>query len=964
MANVILPEQFENLLKKDQRLSGVVYSTLSDFGEILKENKLYFFEEYTEHGISHIQSVLRGSERLIKKETIESIFQVQDVAYYILAVLLHDIGMHLNYDGFLSLLNGDNDDINVKELDELKWIDLWQEYLAEAKRFNGKQLYAIFGDENTIIHDPFNKKRGDLTSNDRKLIGEFIRRNHPRLAHEIALKGMPGTNRLAFGGDLEYNIKNLIGLVARSHGMDLRKCLDYLVETYGKETRRNAYGTHWVFLMILLRIADYLQIDKDRSSSIILKTKTFESPISNIEHSAHEIVNNIDDKFQDDPEMIFVTISPKDSYMHLKLKRLIKSIQYEFDLSWAVLGELYGNIKEKPEIKYRRITSNLESKDFENKQNYIPEQFSFKANDDIIKLLISPLYGKDPKYGVRELLQNSVDACHERNECEKSNKKYVPVIAIKVYQENNEPYFEIMDNGKGMSIDEIKNYFLKAGASYRTSLDWKKQFIDENGKSKIQRNGRFGVGALAAFLLGNEIYVETRKMNSQIGFVFKASLNSDQINITKSDKLKEGTIIRIKTNEQIIELLEKELKRPSYYHDVRWHEWYTLAIPEIKYKFFGQELIPYKSLDPYYTNVPKDWNFIDSDGFEKILWRYKKHSYEKELICNGIVIPENSYEQEKHFDLGLIRSKPKLVIFDNDGVLPISLNRNKLTDKVSFSQDLKIDLYKDFIARILTFDLKANVKDNKITIGVQHFNYPGNIRNDSIYNRYGPSNYYLPIELEKNYLEQYYYNQNLIDQFLISKNGYIVNYNYFIKHLTKPNLLFIQAENINKEHLTIDIEDNFFMFSNSKINSIEDYKSAIEGNFHNLKSNSMEKNDTRIFLKTEKYNHLFRSSVKRVSNYLKSHCKIDGEFKGWMKIKLDNPKDSLITDKFLLSHKDDINFIRESPLYCFGAGDKDFNDLLEKYIGKDIVIPYSLKKRREKYPLVFKELESYMKKYL
>jgi hypothetical protein len=241
--------------------------------------------------------------------------------------------------------------------------------------------YAIFGDENAIIIDPLSKPRGKLDSDDRKLIGEFIRRHHARLAHEIALKGMPGKERIEFAAGLDYKIKNLIGLIARSHGMDLRKCVDYLVEVCGSANKRNAYNTHWVFLMVLLRLGDYLQIDKSRSSATIVKSKTFESPVSKIEHEAHLTVDSVDDRYQDDPERIYVTISPKDSNMYLKMKRHIKSIQDEFDMSWAVLGELYGNVDKLIGIKYRRITTNLEDKEVAEKQQYVPDYFAFKAND-------------------------------------------------------------------------------------------------------------------------------------------------------------------------------------------------------------------------------------------------------------------------------------------------------------------------------------------------------------------------------------------------------------------------------------------------------------------------------------------------------------------------------------------------------------------------------------------------------
>ncbi|GAL75709.1 hypothetical protein JCM19275_1592 [Nonlabens ulvanivorans] len=439
MANIIIPESLNSLLQKDQRLDGIVKKTLSDFGEILKENNLFFFEEYTDHGLEHIQNVLHGSSKLVSDDTLENILTSDDIAFYILSVILHDIGMHLTLDGFKILLSGGEYDNLTPELSELSWENLWQNYLSEAKRFSGKQLISIFGNEDIEIRNPLILKAGELNGNDRKLIGgEFIRRHHPRIAHEIAINGFPSLekNKIPFASELNIKQLDLIGLIARSHGMNLRKCVEFLENKHGN-SRRIPLGIHASYLMILLRISDYLQIDSSRVSKIVMKTKTFESPISELEHNSHLAIDFIDDKYQDDPERIHVSAAPKDSFMYLKLKKLFKSIQTEFDISWAVLGELYGNLENKPLIKFRRISSNLDDLNYIKEQTYIGDYISFKANDDITKLLIGPLYGNHPKYGIRELIQNSVDACNERSEIENFNLDYSAEVNIEIIENAN-----------------------------------------------------------------------------------------------------------------------------------------------------------------------------------------------------------------------------------------------------------------------------------------------------------------------------------------------------------------------------------------------------------------------------------------------------------------------------------------------------------------------------------------------
>lgn len=970
MSNIKLPDSFKKKIENNQNLDGIVKTTLSNFGEILEENKLYFFEEYTDHGIKHIESLLISSENLITDHTINKILETTDISYYVLSVILHDIGMHINLDGFLCLLNGEFDDIKIKEFDFLTWNELWMEFLKEAIKFSGKQLKSIFGDEKTLVRIPPLSNRGQITENDKKLIGEFLRRYHARLAHEIALKGFPGNpNYIDFATGLDKKTKNIIGLVARSHGMGLRKCMDYIEDFFGRENRKHPNNCHVTFLMILLRIADYIQIDSERIFKKLLRVKTFASPLSEMEQNAHLAIEQVEEKYHDDPERIFVTAAPKDSEMYLKLLKLIKNIQKEFDISWAVLGEIYGTNTNKPEIKYRRITSNLEDEKFLSNQEYVADNFCFKANDEITKLLIAPLYGNDIKFGFRELIQNSIDACNERDTIEKG-KKYKTQIKIEIdLDEDSTPFVLITDNGIGMDAGVIKNYFLSSGASYRKSLEWQKEFTDKKGNIKVQRNGRFGIGILASFLIGNEIYVETKKIGNNIGYKFKADLNSEQINILKSETIAQGTRIKILITKETVSKLEVESKS---YHDSQfntplWFKWYTLTNPKIKYFLFGKELIPYKSLDPDLNDeLPIKWNSINSEGFKRILWTYSSEFSKNNFTCNGIVIPTNNLGKGT-IDLGLISNVPKISVFDFNAFLPLTLNRNSFSDKLSFSHDLKIDIYKDFIAYILCYKTFKNyVKGKKIyfqmtTWPTQTAKYPGTQHSYSDYYTY-PYGSNLYDKQRQNGLNFFH----IIDDILISKKGFILNYNYFINKIGKLNAVLIQSESLTYKHdsIDLDIKDRFLILSNHNINSIEDYKIAIEPRQFDIKENVFLPFNSRIFLKTEKYDYLFKSKSKRVSQWLRNICEVKSTKDGWVCLHLDEPKESLFNEIFLKKYSKEINFIREYEIFCQDEGDVDFNNLLKKYLGDDVIIPYSREERKKKYPLAFKELERYMKKYL
>ncbi len=141
MANVKIPGNFLRKLEDNQGLDGIVKLVLNDFGQILDYNEFYFFRGYTDHSIKHIENVLASSDRLITEETFEKVLTHNDIAYYILVVILHDLGMHLSLDGFNYLIQGNFDGKRIEEVDKISWKDLWDEFLMEAKKWRLKRLW-------------------------------------------------------------------------------------------------------------------------------------------------------------------------------------------------------------------------------------------------------------------------------------------------------------------------------------------------------------------------------------------------------------------------------------------------------------------------------------------------------------------------------------------------------------------------------------------------------------------------------------------------------------------------------------------------------------------------------------------------------------------------------------------------------------------------------------------------------
>jgi molecular chaperone HtpG len=949
MISINLPERFKKKLDLDDYYTALVFTVLESFGQILKENKLFFFEEYTNHGVAHIEQVLIASDNLIPIDTFDHILTSKDIAYYILAVILHDLGMHIRAEGLLSLISGENDMLLNNDLDSCTWSQLWNEYVAEAKRFEKKQLLEIFGPDlkNNVIQIPDLVHPDSIDGYQRKLVGEFIRRHHPRLAHEIALKGFPALNFLGFASILPEKERYMIGLIARSHGFDLRQSVDHTEFRFGRPSLPVTFGIHTTYLMVLLRLADYLQIDKTRTSIVLLKLRSLSSPISKIEHAAHLAIEPIEMDYQQDPERLFVTADPLDSIMYFKLKRLFTGIQHEFDQSWAVLGEYYGHNPKKPLIRFRRIVSNLDNSSFKERLRYVPDEFSFKVNEKLIPSLVAPLYGNNPTYGVREMLQNAIDACKERKILESDNVEYEPKVYVSVIEDNGKRYFEINDNGIGMDILVIKEYFLIAGASYRDSGLWRGAFVSDAGETKVLRTGRFGIGALAAFLIGNEIEVTTRKLGKATGYVFKASIDSDGIQIWKNENSKVGTTIRIPLNYSMYAWFEKDwhVKDDGY-----WHNWYSLSSPEVVSSFNGFQIKKTEAYPDLNDDLPSEWNIIHPKGYDGVLWTYEQKKNRATVACNGFFI-----KSQDIFSIPGLQGvrMPSLSIFDSAGKLPLSLDRNRLTGDLPFFKELRQDVYKDFIAYLLSLDTKNYSGNDRAFLLKGFFEYPGfNLKgfrdefltfgNQSYTSRPTSFSLYYP---------------------LFGKEGFILDYPYFIKKMNGVSALAIIAEKGSSAKIDYD-------FGNTYIKIFvkgEFYHSSDQSEFYDAAisplSESKRKTPALIAVKSYVFKKYLASQIKEKkiepAGYLGQG--------NWVKIDYGIPRKTVITEDLISAINESslkVELIRDYDIQTKEIGDKDLNALLHRYFGNDVIIPYDMEERRRKFPRAFKELNRFINKYL
>ena len=649
-----------------------------------------FFPDYTLHGVPHLNRVLELASQLISTDTLSAdphpdkkdLLTPRDVAFLVCGILLHDMGMYLRPDGLKKLIKQEKTE---DAFGGKPWNQEWSEYVDRTKRLSQEKMRYHFGRVIPVTEDCVDHAD---TDDNKRIIGEFLRQHHARLAHEFAIGVLPGsTDTDLFANTIfDEDDRMMIGLLARSHGMAIRDTEEYLKTKFDNTVK--PYNLPVFYLMAVLRIADYLDADGQRAPKQLTQQQKISVPLSAEEWTWNQCINAYATHFDFIPKNYYVSAKPKTSPQYVQLEKWLKSVQTDLDLCWSILAEKYPDDKNRYRLSIHRVVSNIHQPDHVKELNntFLTKEAKISANPEIIKLMMAPLYGDDPTYGVRELLQNAVDACLEREKWEKDhgNPNYKGLVDIRI--END--VFTITDNGMGMNEDVLLNYYLSAGSSYRSSDAWAAANT-KDGKSQVARTGRFGVGFLAAFLLGNEVEVLTQHREDEKGYHFTFSQEAMPLDVKRLKRAEPGTTITIPLKSTAIE---------KWDNDPEWCNWYAFDDPKVSYTFNGKPA-KHRNLHLHRTPTEDDgWLKLPSDDFEAYHWKPILTSSQPEFYCNGIRI----YHEFPDRMMGSTPEiyYPHISILDKQGKLAVDLARKKL-EEIPMEDALLWEVLRWHIARLL-----------------------------------------------------------------------------------------------------------------------------------------------------------------------------------------------------------------------------------------------------------------------
>lgn len=489
----------------------------------------------TIHDITHVDSLWEVADQIIGESNY-----LNPMEAYVLggAFLLHDAA-HVN-----AAYNGG--------FDALKNSDEWKDFISF--RFNN-----IEPEKNS--------------ENERIALFEIVRQLHANqaknLMHKQWLNEASQTLYFLIGDeDLRNYYSEVIGEIAESHHWSSQKVYDVFSErilTPPAFLNDKEWSVDTLKIAFILRTADAAHIDSRRAPT---NSYNIIAPIGTSKNHWH---------YQN--KLGRATLTNNES---LRLSSGSSFNESERNAWWLAfdtakmidneLKDAYNYLSEsgRPVFRAKTVLGTDSARNFSKyvKTNgWEPDDISVHVSN--LPKLISTLggkalYGENIYVGIRELIQNGIDAIMAAR-----NLGYLEqsegIINIQI-DKKDEWEISITDNGIGMSKYVLSNTLLDFGKSLWTTDDVRYEHprLAQTGFRSI---GQFGIGFYSVFMLSNRVQIITNRYkskpeesNTHWKLTFENGLIERPFISKPSDKeqlKKHGTKITITTNEDILRKLIK-----------------------------------------------------------------------------------------------------------------------------------------------------------------------------------------------------------------------------------------------------------------------------------------------------------------------------------------------------------------------------------------------------------------------
>ena len=453
----------------------------------------------TLHDERHFEALWRRASLLVGR-----VHKLNPLETFVLggAILLHDIGHALaTYPGRLADVRG---------------TPQWRDNLAIAMRGpNGEPPgnHELANPPERIQAQVLFDTLRSLHAERAKVLGgtAFI---HPGARQETYLIEDVG---------IRIHLGEIIGLIAASHHWDIEQLRLRLPRTLGAISGMpDEWTIDPVYLACVLRCADAIQIDQDRTPDFLYSMLR----LHGVSEKHWRAQNRLAAPALDRHDRTLLTFTstmafrPEDADAWWLAYEAIALADDEIRQSNVLLGDLGHPRLAVAGIRDAHAPERLASSVRTSAWRPIFATLKISNVQRVVSLFGGEaLYGDDHTVPIRELIQNASDAVRARRAMEPLGTSYRGRVVISLLPGENDSagsiWLNVEDDGIGMSERTLTGPLLDFGIS-----SWGSEFLQSEFPGLVGKNprqtGRYGIGFFSVFMLADRVVVDLRRFDQGV----------------------------------------------------------------------------------------------------------------------------------------------------------------------------------------------------------------------------------------------------------------------------------------------------------------------------------------------------------------------------------------------------------------------------------------------------------------
>jgi hypothetical protein len=476
---------------RDRAVAVIVAQAMPDVEQVIQERGP---KDFTLHDADHAARVAELMVDVMSEEVGEQL-SAYELALLLLAAYLHDIGMapqHALVAGHHRLLlTGDGSALSPDDLRAFQhWLD---------REHGGHEPPVLDPDEADV------------------LLGYYVRAKHVAWGERWVRTNLE--QRLAVPG-YDAFVDDLMR-ICRSHHEGYRSLASEQFQP------RFLHGgkaiVHRRYLACVLRVADVLEIDPERTPQVLLDHRNVVESSMVYWHKDHEIDLTIEDDGR-----VVAEARPSSAVLYRAVEETLDAIEAELRLCRDLDATTPFTVAPRRvarTLPHRWRLEPIVYRDVRPRDDafvYVDGAFRPDTQRLLEILAGQELYG-NPLFALRELLQNAFDAVRERIAWQRlalTNPNDCSAVARLVAGHRVELTIDkcvhgpdrlrCRDTGAGMNRHILTEYLLVSGAGRHPEAAALARHARDAG-FELERTGKFGIGVLSYFMLADRVELRTQR---------------------------------------------------------------------------------------------------------------------------------------------------------------------------------------------------------------------------------------------------------------------------------------------------------------------------------------------------------------------------------------------------------------------------------------------------------------------